>query len=123
MGTRLRIEPDGEILVSGPTVSPGYLHQAPHSEWLHTGALGYLDDEGYLYVLDRRDDLIVSGGENVSPAEVEAVLLAHPAVEEAGLFGAPDAEWGQSVNAAVKLRRMVSADELLGFCRARLAGY
>jgi O-succinylbenzoic acid--CoA ligase len=125
MGTRLRIEPDGEILVSGPTVSPGYLHQAPHAGWLHTGDLGYLDDEGYLYVLDRRDDLIVSGGENVYPAEVEAVLLAHPAVEEAGVFGVPDAEWGQSVSAAVrlKLRQTVSTDELLAFCRERLASY
>jgi O-succinylbenzoic acid--CoA ligase len=123
MGTRVRIEPDGEILVSGPTVSPGYLHQTPHAEWLRTGDLGYLDDQGYLYVLDRRDDLIVSGGENVYPAEVEAVLLAHPAVEVAGVFGVPDTEWGQSVSAAVKLRQTVSADELLAFCRQRLAGY
>jgi O-succinylbenzoic acid--CoA ligase len=123
MGTRLRIEPDGEILVSGPTVSPGYLHQAPREGWLRTGDLGYLDDDGYLYVLDRRDDLIVSGGENVYPAEVEAVLLAHPAVDEAGVFGVADAEWGQVVNAAVKLRQSVTTDELQAFCRARLAGY
>ena len=96
MGTQVRIEADGEILVRGPTVSPGYLHQPPHGEWLRTGDLGYLDDEGYLFVLDRRDDLIVSGGENVYPAEVEAALLAHPAVEEVGVFGMPDASGARS---------------------------
>jgi O-succinylbenzoic acid--CoA ligase len=123
MGTQLRIEPDGEILVRGPTVSPGYLHQPPRGNWLRTGDLGYLDDEGYLYVLDRRDDLIVSGGENVYPAEVEAALLAHPAVEEAGVFGVADAEWGQVVCAAVRVRSAVDVDELQTFCRQRLAGY
>jgi O-succinylbenzoic acid--CoA ligase len=126
MGTRIRIEPDGEICVAGPTVSPGYLHQPPRpGAWLHTGDLGYLDDEGYLYVLDRRDDLIVSGGENVYPTEVEAALLAHPAVAEAGVFGMPNAEWGRSVAAAIALRPglAVSADELLAFVRQRLASY
>jgi O-succinylbenzoic acid--CoA ligase len=123
MGTQVRIEADGEILVRGPTVSPGYLHQAPHGEWLHTGDVGRLDDEGYLYVLDRRDDLIVSGGENVYPAEVEATLLAHPAVEEVGVYGLPDPEWGQTVCAAVKPRTAVTAEELLAFCRQRIAGY
>jgi len=92
MGSQIRIEPDGEICVRGPTVSPGYLHQAQlmPGAWLRTGDLGYLDADGYLYVLDRRDDLIVSGGENVYPSEVEAALLEHPAVEEAGV-GAEDA--------------------------------
>jgi O-succinylbenzoic acid--CoA ligase len=126
MGTRIRIEPDGEICVSGPTVSPGYLHQPPRpSAWLHTGDLGYLDDEGFLYVLDRRDDLIVSGGENVYPAEVEAALLAHPAVAEAAVFGVADAEWGRTVAAAVALHPgvVVSTDELLAFCCQRLASY
>ena len=111
------------ILVRGPTVSPGYLRQPPHGEWLRTGDLGYLDDEGYLFVLDRRDDLIVSGGENVYPAEVEAALLAHPAVEEVGVYGMPDPHWGQTVCAAVKPRGAVTAEELLAFCRQRIAGY
>jgi O-succinylbenzoic acid--CoA ligase len=125
MGSEIRIDPQGEICVRGPTVSPGYLHQPPRTGWLQTGDLGYLDDEGFLYVLDRREDLIVSGGENVYPAEVEAALLAHPAVEEAGVTGVPDAEWGRSVAAAIKLHPQYTAteDELIAFCRGRLAGY
>jgi O-succinylbenzoic acid--CoA ligase len=124
MGTRVRIE-DDEILVQGPTVSPGYLHQPRRAGWLHTGDLGYLDAEGYLYVLDRREDLIVSGGENVYPAEVEGVLRSHPGVEDAGVYGVPDAEWGQSVAAAVVLRAGFTAtpQELHTFCRHKLASY
>ena len=124
-GAQIRIEPDGEIAVHGPTVSPGYLHLPPRAGWLKTGDLGYLDDEGYLYVLDRRDDLIISGGENVYPAEVEAALLAHPAIEEAGVFGEADAEWGSRVAAAVTLQPgcTATAEELMAFCRQRLASY
>jgi O-succinylbenzoic acid--CoA ligase len=126
MGTQIRIESDGEIVVRGPTVSPGYFGHPPRSDpWLHTGDLGYLDEEGYLYVLDRRDDLIISGGENVYPAEVEATLLAHPAVQDAGVFGVPDAAWGSAVGAAVQLRpgASVGAEELIAFCRQDLAGF
>ncbi len=99
----------GEIQVRGPVVTAGYAGrpeataEAIQDGWLHTGDLGYLDADGYLYVLDRRTDLIVSGGENVYPAEVEAVLLAHPAVVEAGVIGIPDDAWGQAVVASVHL--------------------
>jgi o-succinylbenzoate---CoA ligase len=127
MGSQIRIEADGEICVRGPTVSPGYLHQAPlpRGAWLRTGDLGYLDADGFLYVLDRRDDLIVSGGENVYPSEVEAALAAHPAVLEAGVVGLPDRDWGRTVAAVVKLQagHSATADELIAFCRQRLAGY
>ncbi len=127
MGSQIRIGPDGEIWVRGPTVSPGYLHQPRRTprDWLETGDLGYLDADGYLYVLDRRDDLIISGGENIYPSEVEAVLLAHPAVEEAGVIGVADREWGRTVAAAVTLvpGRSATADELIAFCRQRLAAY
>jgi o-succinylbenzoate---CoA ligase len=127
MGAQLRIEPDGEISVRGPSVSAGYLHHPPRAQggWLHTGDLGYLDQDGYLYVLDRRDDLIVSGGENVYPAEVEAVLMAHPGVAEACVIGAPDEEWGRRVTALVVARPGFSPSQadLIAFCRQRLAGY
>ena len=121
----------GEIEVRGPTVMRGYVNrpeatgQALAGGWLHTGDLGYLDGEGYLYVASRRDDLIVSGGENVYPAEVEAVLLAHPAIAEAAVLGAPDERWGQVPVAFVTLRAGAALDEaaVVAFCRERLAGY
>ncbi|HLF76058.1 MAG TPA: o-succinylbenzoate--CoA ligase [Dehalococcoidia bacterium] len=121
----------GEILVKGPTVCAGYLKRpdetarALRDGWLHTGDAGYRDEEGYLYVLDRRDDLIVSGGENVYPAEIEAALLAHEAVLEAGVYGAPDEGWGRVPVAVVVLRTgaVVSSEELMAFCRTRLAAY
>ena len=121
----------GEIVVRGPTVTPGYADRpeetarAIRDGWLHTGDLGILDAEGYLYVLDRRDDLIVSGGENVYPAEVEATLLAHPAVAEAGVVGMDDPAWGQVPVAYVVPRPglPVTPDALIAFCRERLARY
>jgi O-succinylbenzoic acid--CoA ligase len=121
----------GEILVSGPTVTSGYWErpvetaQALREGWLHTGDLGRLDEAGFLYVVDRRNDLIISGGENVYPAEVEAVLLAHPAVDEAGVFGLPDVRWGQVVAAVVKLRpsQNLAIAELQAFCSSHLARY
>jgi O-succinylbenzoic acid--CoA ligase len=127
---------DGEILVRGPVVMAGYAGRpdatarAVVDGWLHTGDVGRLDAEGYLYVLDRRDDLIVTGGENVYPAEVEAALLAHPWVAEAGVIGAPDDAWGQRVVAVVRLAERAdaaAADDvaaaLRAHCRTRLAGY
>jgi O-succinylbenzoic acid--CoA ligase len=121
----------GEILVRGPTVMAGYADRpddtarALHDGWLHTGDLGRVDRDGYLYVVDRRDDLIVTGGENVYPAEVERVLLLHPAVADAGVVGLPDARWGQSVVAAVKLSSgsACGEDDLRTFCAGRLASY
>jgi O-succinylbenzoic acid--CoA ligase len=121
----------GEILVRGPTVMRGYINRpeqtmlALRDGWLHTGDLGYLDADGYLYVVSRRHDLIISGGENIYPAEIESVLLAHPAVEEAAVVGLPDARWGNLPVAAVKLRDGMAASEaeLIDFCRERLAGY
>ena len=121
----------GEIVVRGPTVTPGYHNRPQETDrvlrdgWLHTGDIGYLDHEGYLYVLDRRDDLIVSGGENVYPAEVEQVLRSHSAVLDAGVVGLPDERWGHIVAAAVILREGASSSQeaLLAFCRERLAAY
>ena len=99
--THLRIQ-DGEILVQGPVVAPGC---ADEDGWLHTGDLGRIDDEGFLYVEDRLGDVIVSGGENVLPAEVEEVLLRHPDVADAAAVGRADAEWQEAVEAVVVLAR------------------
>jgi O-succinylbenzoic acid--CoA ligase len=120
--TRVRIGPAREILVAGPTVAPGAV--APDG-WLHTGDEGALDAAGNLTVTGRAGDTIITGGENVAPAEVEAILAGHPAVAEAGVHGAPDAEWGQRVVATVVLRadHTATEDDLRGYCRVRLAGY
>ena len=121
----------GEILVSGPIVMRGYhgasraTKKALRDGWLHTGDIGYLDADGDLFVLQRREDLIVSGGENVYPVEVEAALKAHPAIAEAVALGIADDKWGQRVAAAVELRRgrHAATDEISAFLRERLAGY
>nr|WP_287909199.1 o-succinylbenzoate--CoA ligase [Chloroflexus sp.] len=115
----------GEICLRGPTLSPGYLGMPSRrpDEWFRTGDMGYLDADGYLYVVDRRSDLIIAGGENIYPAEVEAALLSHPAVVEAGVVGLSDPEWGQRPVAAVVVRFPVTAESLIAHCRERLAGY
>jgi O-succinylbenzoic acid--CoA ligase len=121
----------GEIIVRGPTVMKGYYDDSTATErairggWLYTGDIGFLDAAGGLHVLDRRDDLIVSGGENVYPAEIEAVLLEHPSVVEAGVAGLPDADLGARVVAWIVLRGTATADarSLSEHCAAQLAGY
>jgi o-succinylbenzoate---CoA ligase len=121
----------GVIHLKGPSITRGYDHrpeataQAIHDGWLSTGDIGYLDDEGYLYILDRRNDLIISGGENVYPAEIESVLLSHPDIVEAGVCGQPDADWGQVPIAFVQLKpdSTVTTDTLHTFIEPRLARY
>ncbi len=121
----------GEIWVRGPMVMPSYdgdpqaTATALQDDWLHTGDLGYLDAEGDLWVVQRRSDLIVTGGENVYPAEVEAVLREHPSIAEACVVGIPHPEWGQQVVAGVVLHpgETVSLPGVAAFCRSRLAGY
>jgi O-succinylbenzoic acid--CoA ligase len=117
-GTGLTVAQDGEILISGPTVV---------GEWdaLRTGDLGRLDGEGRLIVIGRKSDTIVSGGENVAPAEVEAVLEEHPQVAEAAVFARPHPEWGESVTALVVPdgKLAPTAAELREHVAARLAGY
>lgn len=121
----------GEITVSGPTVMAGYFaddsatNVAIRNGRLHTGDLGYWDEGGDLWVLDRRDDLIISGGENIYPIEVETVLRSHPAVSEACVVGLPHPEWGQQVIAAVRIdeSKQVTQSDLATYCRSHLAGY
>ncbi|WP_042684185.1 o-succinylbenzoate--CoA ligase [Caldalkalibacillus thermarum] len=121
----------GEIVVKGPNVTRGYYKQeeataqAIQGGWLYTGDMGYVDEEGFLYVLDRRDDLIISGGENVYPAEVEAALLTHPDIKEAGVTGMPDPQWGEVPVAFIVTRpgAKLTEAELNQFCNKLLARY
>jgi long-chain acyl-CoA synthetase len=121
----------GEVTVRAPTVMRGYWKKAEQTAsalrdgYYWTGDLGYMDDEGFLFLVDRSKDMIVSGGENVYSTEVEEVLFAHPAVLEAAVFGVPDDRWGEAVWAAVQLREGEphDADALIRFCRERLGGY
>lgn len=119
---------EGEICIRGPHVTPGYIGRfaqknATKAGWLHTGDIGYVDEEGYLFVIDRRADLIISGGENIYPAEIENVLLTHPAVKEAGVCGMPDEQWGQVPIAFIVLNEQVSVEQLKAFCLQKLAKY
>ena len=121
----------GEIRVRGASVTPGYFEDAEATReafedgWLKTGDLAVIDREGYVTVVDRRKDVIKTGGEAVYSTEVEAVLSAHPAVLEVAVFGVPDPLWGESVRAAIVLRSgaRAEAEELVAACRAALAGY
>lgn len=130
-GTTLPAGELGEVLVQGPTVMAGYYRdpqataRAVRAGWLHTGDIGYLDDEGDLWLVQRRSDVVSSGGENVYPAEVETALRRHPAVADACVVGVPDVEWGQRVAAMVQCHpgQRVSPDELSDFLRRHLAGY
>ncbi len=121
----------GEILVRSPMVMKGYYErpqetaEALRNGWLHTGDIGYLDESGYLYVIDRKKTMINRGGFKVYPAEVERVLLTHPAVAEAAVVGVPDSVRGEEVKAYVVLKpgMAVTADEIVAYCRQRLASY
>jgi long-chain acyl-CoA synthetase len=121
----------GEIVVRSPQVIKGYwnLPEATASTirdgWLHTGDAGYFDADGYLYVHDRVKDMIISGGENIYPAEVESALFGHPAVADVAVIGVPDDRWGEAVKAivVVKAGRDVTTEKLITFCRERIAHY
>lgn len=115
----------GEIVVKGPTLMKGYWNLPEETArtikdgWLYTGDIGYMDEDGYFYITARKKDIIIRGGENVSPAEVEEVLLQHPAVAEAGIVGIPDAVYGEEVKAfvVVKSGEHVNEEELIAFCK------
>jgi acyl-CoA synthetase (AMP-forming)/AMP-acid ligase II len=122
----------GEVVIRTPRIMKGYAGQeSPDADllnsggWLHTRDMGYIDEDGYIYLVGRKDDIIIRGGENIAPAEIEAVLHAHPAVDEAVVVGMPDEKWGQKLVAFVVLRpnKMTSPEELNEFCRQRLASF
>lgn len=121
----------GEIICRSEAIMIGYWHMAEESArklrngWLHTGDLGRLDEDGYLYILERKDDLIISGGVNIYPREIEEVLYSHPAVSEASVIGLPDEHWGEIVKAVIVLMdgTQVTEKEIIDFCGKKLAGF
>jgi long-chain acyl-CoA synthetase len=121
----------GEIIVKSKQVMVEYWHKPEDTKanlvngWLHTGDMGYYDDEGYIYIVDRKKDMIITGGENVYPREVEEVLYRHPAVLEAAVIGIPDPYWIEKVHAVVTTKKgeKVATEELIAFCKKHLAGY
>ena len=122
----------GEILARGPRVMAGYWKDEQKTSqvmtpdgWLRTNDMGWMDEEGYIYLSGRADDMIIRGGENISPEEVEDVLQSHPKVEEGAVIGVPDVEWGQEPRAVVVLKQGEAAtpEEIMEYCRSKLAGF
>lgn len=121
----------GEIVIKGPGVMKGYWNKPAETAevlrkgWLHTGDIGYTDEDGYLFITDRKKDLIIRGGENIYPKEIENVLHMHPVVLEAGVIGVPDAVYGEVVKAFVVLKTpgACSEEDLLNFCKEKLPTY
>jgi acyl-CoA synthetase (AMP-forming)/AMP-acid ligase II len=120
----------GEICVRGDLLMAGY-YRAPDKTaetiidgWLHTGDIGYLDSEGFLHITDRKKDMIISGGFNVYPSEVEQVIWTHPAVQDCAVIGIPHADWGEAVTAVIELNQGAQAteDEIIAYCRPKLGG-
>ena len=121
----------GEIVTRSDLVMKGYWRdpaatgETLRNGWLHTGDVGFMDDNGYVFILDRSKDMIVSGGENIYPREIEDAILRHPSVREVAVIGVPDREWGESVKAIVVLApgTAVTEQELIAFCKDHLASY
>lgn len=130
-GNELPSGETGEICIRGPGVSPGYWNlpeatvETQHGGWLHSGDAGYVDEDGFLFIADRIKDMIISGGENVYPAEVEGVLLKHTAIAECAVIGIPSEKWGEQVHAIVRLEpgQSLTEEDLVTHCRQHLAGY
>ena len=130
-GNDVAEEQVGEVIVRGPNIMEGYYRDPGQSAkvlkdgWLHTGDLGKLDDEGFLYLVDRKSDMIISGGENIYPREIEEVLYTHPDIVEAAVVGLPDPVWGQRVHAVICARpgSGLTEEEVLQYCTGRMAGY
>ncbi|HEV7862385.1 MAG TPA: AMP-binding protein [Acidimicrobiia bacterium] len=120
---------EGEVVTRGQHIFAGYWNRPAETAevirdgWVHTGDVGVFDDDGFLYLRDRKSDMIISGGYNVYPREVEDLLVSHPAVREAAVVGLPDERWGERVHAVMVLREDVAVDEILDFVAGRMAGF
>ncbi|EAD8077733.1 2-succinylbenzoate-CoA ligase, partial [Listeria monocytogenes] len=125
----VKIADDGEILLKGPSITPGYLHNKKATEasfvdgWFKTGDIGYLDEEGFLFVLERRSDLIISGGENIYPTEIEHVISEYEGVKEVAVVGKTDDKWGSVPVAFIVVAETFDEDELRRICQTNLASY
>jgi long-chain acyl-CoA synthetase len=119
----------GEIIARGPNIMQGYYNMSEETQaalrngWLHTGDMGRFDEDGYLYIVERKKDLIIRGGFNIYPRDVEEVLATHPAVIEAAVVGIPSERMGEEVKAFVVASRPVDAETLMAYCRERMANY
>jgi acyl-CoA synthetase (AMP-forming)/AMP-acid ligase II len=121
----------GEVLFRGPNVMRGYYKDPASTEealrggWMHTGDLARLDEEGFLYIVDRKKDMIITGGENVYPREIEEVLYAHPEILEAAVIGLPDPAWGERIHAVVALKegQSLTEQEIIDYCKAHIASF
>jgi fatty-acyl-CoA synthase len=121
----------GELICRGPNVMKGYYkdrkatREVLRGGWLHTGDLARMDEEGFVYIVDRKKDTIVSGGENIYPREIEEVLYHHPKIQEAAVIGVPDRVWGESVKVMVVLQKgeEMKEEEVIEYCKNRLASY
>jgi acyl-CoA synthetase (AMP-forming)/AMP-acid ligase II len=130
LGVRIAVDDDGEVLTASNHNLAGYWEQpdateeAQRGDWFHTGDGGLVDEDGYLVIADRKKDVIISGGENVSSIEVEDALMSHPAVREVAVIGIPDDKWGELVTAlVVSDGSQLTPEELIAHCRQSLAGY
>lgn len=130
-GSELPLGEIGEIVANGPQIMQGYWNnpeataKAVVDGWLHTGDAGRVDEEGYVYIQDRVKDMIISGGENIYPAEIENILVSHPHIQDASVIGVPDAKWGEAPLAVLVSggQPELTAEELSEFCRGKLAAY
>ena len=122
----------GEIMAKGTRIMSGYWKDDEKTAlaktkdgWLKTGDKGWMDEDGYVYLAGRGDDMIIRGGENISPEEVEDVLHSHPDIEETAVIGIPDPEWGQKPCAVIVLKKekATTGEEIMEYCRSRLAGF
>ena len=121
----------GEVLLKGPQVTSGYYQQPEETAdtirdgWLYTGDIGYMDDDGYLFIVDRKKDMIIAGGYNIYPRDIDEVLFEHPKIREACTIGIPDAYRGETVKAFVvpETGETITQDEVRAWCKEKLASY
>lgn len=128
-GAEMPIGSVGEILIRSDSIMKGYWNREEdtkssfHGSWYRSGDAGYMDEDGYVYLFDRVKDMIVSGAENIYPAEVEAALMEHPDVADVAVIGVPDEKWGEAVKAIVVCREPINSDDLIAFTKTRIAGF